>query len=61
MTITLHWWMIPVGLFFFPFIYRMIRPAENTGGYFGSMDLEGLFLGLICWALAIGTLIGHFI
>lgn len=60
MTITLHWWMLPIALFLLPFVYRMIKPYEGGGGYFGSMDLEGMFFGIVSWAIAIGIIIGHF-
>ncbi|MGD0587113.1 MAG: hypothetical protein ABSA86_15305 [Oryzomonas sp.] len=61
MTITLHWWIFPIGLFLFPFAYRLVKPYQDTGGYFGSMDLEGMLLGIVCWAIAIGLFIGHWI
>ena len=61
MTITLHWWMAPIGLFLAPFIYRMVCPYESTGGYFGSIDVNGFLIGLLFWAMALGCLFGHFL
>ena len=58
MTLTLHWWMLPVALFLLPFIWEAIRRDE--GGYF-DMHLDTLTLLFVGWAAAVGIIIGHFV
>lgn len=61
MTITFSWWLLPILFLLFPFIFRLIRPYQNTGGYLGNADFVGFFVICISWAIAIGLFIGHFI
>ncbi len=52
MTITLHWWYLSILLFIFPFIFRLVRPYQHSGGWF-DVDLDGLFILVCCWIAGI--------
>lgn len=56
-SITLHWWYLPLILFIIPIIY--ITFSKDPGGYFGIDFIRPIVLG-ICWSIALGILIGHF-
>lgn len=64
MTITLSWWMVPLGLFILGVLLAVVSKwwddAHSSGGYFGSLG-NGCLGMLVCiglWLAAIGICIG---
>jgi hypothetical protein len=53
-TIYLYWWYIPIVLFVLPFIYGWRR--EPSGDWDLGIDL--MLVAVLCWAGAIGIVIG---
>lgn len=49
-TITLYWWMIPIVIIMFAFIFQHIR-----------RDLEGFVIFIACFALSLGIVFGKLI
>ena len=58
MVVTLGWWVIPLALFFAPFLWSAI--FGDKSGYAG-IDAEGLVVLLICWVAAIAVIVGRFV
>ena len=56
MTITLHWWALPLALFI---AGPMLARLDKSTGYMGG--LAGALTCLACWIAAAFTLIGHFL
>jgi hypothetical protein len=59
MTITITWWMLPVVLFFSPFVWLWFYEEEGGDYSFDFTPIILVFGG--CWLLALGVLIGHFV
>lgn len=57
MTITLSWWIIPLGLFLFPFLYSAIRKPGGT--YDFGFDI--LLVVAICWPTSAAIVITHWL
>lgn len=55
MTITLHWWIFPIGLFIAPFVYSFFR--SSGGDYDFGFDVMLAFA--VCWFMALGILVGQ--
>jgi len=58
-TMTFHWYFIPIALFLFPFLYQVIRTPE--AGTFGDMNLDGFLVLVVCWVSVIISVITHFV
>ena len=57
MTITLHWWVVPVLLFVASFFYFSIR---KSGGQWDFM-VDAIIVLVGCWAATLAFLVGHFL
>jgi len=60
MTITLHWWYLPIALFLLPFLWLLIRRPDDSGMW-GDMYLDVMLVGMISWISAIVSLITYWI
>jgi hypothetical protein len=58
MTITLHWWAIPVGIVLIGWVWALISDS-NDSGMFSGMAAALIFLVSLVVAAAITC--GHFI
>jgi hypothetical protein len=58
MTVTLHWWYLPLALFLVHVVYANFRREPSN---WWDMQLDTIFLATMCWAAAVGLLIGRFI
>ncbi len=54
MTIIITWWMIIAILFLIPFVYMGLREP----GDWWDIQLDVIIIIILCWALALGILLG---
>lgn len=61
MTITLHWWMLPVGILIAAVIATWVYEKTRYHGSHWDMDIFGPIIFLFGLVAAISVTIGHFI
>ena len=54
MTITLHWWYVPVLFFLIPLVYTAFR--RPTGDWDFRLDI--IAIATFCWAFALAFTLG---
>lgn len=57
MTITLHWWLIPLAIAILGFVFMWF--ADRQGGILGG--LFEMFGAVVCWVVAIAICITHWL
>lgn len=60
MTITPHWWALPLAVALFGLVV-LIWPRKSGGGYVDLSGLENLAVFFLCLVVAVGICVGHWL
>lgn len=60
MSITLHWWALPIAIILFGFIV-MVWPRQSSGGYIDLSGLGNVSFFVLTLVIAGALCLGHWI
>lgn len=60
MTITLHWWALPIAIVLLGLIV-LVWPRQSSGGYANLGDLGGIMFFVLTLIAAMAICVGHWL